>query len=152
MINPKTLISKLFCSPSRNTSGISLLFKYRICSWACGKGRQSISRSIEDARDVAMARANYRCQMTGSTKDLRGHHLFDVSTYPYFAASPWNFFILTEKLHSAYHSFNGGTAKSCTIFGFWIWRYFCKQWWKGYGLASVLMVCVFFFVNQPPNL
>ena len=124
-----------------------LLIKYRLCAWTCGKGRESISRDIEDARDIAMKRANYRCQITGSTEDLRGHHLFDVSTYPYFAASPWNFFVLTDLLHKEYHSFNGGTAKSCTIFGFWVWRYFYKQWWKGWFVSLAIIAVSLYLLN-----
>ena len=149
-INSK--ICELFCSPSRTKSSLILFIKYRVCSWVCGNGRSSIANDIESARDEAMRRAGYRCQITGGKDNLHGHHLFDVSTFPYFAASPWNFFILIERLHTKYHSWNGGTQKPCTIFGFWFWRYFVLQWWKGYSLASAVMACVFYFLSQTPNL
>lgn len=96
-------------------------------------GRKIIAGDIASARLVALKRAKGRCVISGSTEELRGHHLFDVSTYPFWAASPWNFIMITEELHKEFHRFNGGTTKSCTIFHFWYWRYFICQWWIGCG-------------------
>ena len=96
-------------------------------------GRELISGDISAARDVALRRAGYKCEMSGSTEELRGHHYFDVSTFPFLAASPWNFIIITDALHTAFHGWMGGTRVPCTIFHFWYWRYFVCQWWVGYG-------------------
>ena len=90
--------------------------------------------------------------ITGASGNLVGHHLFDVSTYPFWAASSWNFIIMTEELHTEYHSWNGGTRKKCTIFGFWYWRYFVKQLWLGYRaigtLAVAAIVAIYLLAGQ----
>ena len=101
-------------------------------------GRANISKYISAARASAFKEAGYKCAISGKTENIHGHHLFDVSTYPKWAASPWNFFILTSELHDRFHSWMGGTAKSCTIFHFWIWRYFFCQWWKGGGFVLLV--------------
>lgn len=105
-------------------------------------GRSMISDDISAARAIAMRRENGRCQITGSQVGLIGHHLFGVSAFPELAASPWNFFILTSKLHDEFHKWNGGTQKPCTIFHFWVWRYFVLQWWKGYGFSLLSLVVI----------
>ena len=96
-------------------------------------GRANIAKYISAARASAFKEAGYKCAISGKTVNIHGHHLFDVSTYPFWAASPWNFIMITDELHKEFHRWNKGTAKSCTIFHFWYWRYFVLQWWIGYG-------------------
>ncbi len=103
-------------------------------------GRAAIAQDTSDARAVAMRRAGGRCEITGARGVLHGHHLFGVAWFPWLAASPWNIFIMTEELHKSFHAWNGGTAKRCTIFGFWMWRYFHLQWWKGWGAVPAIVV------------
>lgn len=116
---------------------ISVLLQYMF------GGRKAIEDEIAEARRIAMRRAGRRCEISGKSGKLHGHHLWDVSTYPWWAASPWNIIILTESLHGRFHSWNGGTAKPCTVFGFWLWRYFNLQWWKGWGVILLLFYAYF---------
>lgn len=111
-------------------------------------GRKGIRKDTGKALRIALKRAGHKCELTGKKGTLEGHHLWDVSTYPFFAACAWNYIILKKKLHTKFHAWMGGTQKSCTIFHFWLWRYFYQEWWKGYGCIIAIAVIAFLILKD----
>lgn len=90
-------------------------------------GRKAITPAISAARYQAVKRAGGRCELTGEGGDLHGHHLFDVSTFPFFAAMAWNIIMIKPGLHKEFHEWRGGTHVWCTPFHFWWWWHVSKR-------------------------
>lgn len=103
-------------------------------------GRRAIAPAIAAARYQTAKRAGGRCELTGVGGDLDGHHLFDVSTFPWFAAMEWNIIIIDTDLHKAFHSWRGGTAKWCTPVHFYYW------WWIVMRPVRSLLFAAFFVI------
>ncbi len=79
---------------------------------------------INYMKEKALKRDNNTCQVTGIQKNqynryqvnLRVHHLYDESHYPYLAANIDNLITITYKIHDDFHvHFNGGTIYETTI-------------------------------------
>ena len=105
-------------------------------------GREALARDISSARLVALRRAGGKCELTGATGNLHGHHLFGVAWFPWWADKPWNIVIIHEDLHKRFHAWNGGTSVMCTPLGFWRWRnfsYSSRGWW---ALLSLVLSIV----------
>ena len=109
-------------------------------------GRRSIAPAIASARYQAAKRAGGRCELTGVGGDLDGHHLFDVSTFPWFAAMAWNIIMVDSGLHKEFHAWRGGTSKWCTPLHLWYWWHVVKHPVRSWlVLSAVAVVCFVFF-------
>ena len=103
-------------------------------------GRAGISAPITAARYQAAKRSGGRCELTGDGGDLDGHHLFNVSTFPWFAAMSWNIIIMRTDLHKEFHAWRGGTSAWCTPAHFYYW------WWIVKRPVRSLLFALLFFV------
>ena len=104
-------------------------------------GRDALSRDLSSARLVAMRRAGGKCELTGATDNLHGHHLWSVASAPWWADKSWNIVIIHEDLHKRFHAWNGGTHRPCTIFGWWMWRNFSYSS-RGWVILAAVGGCV----------
>lgn len=90
-------------------------------------GRKSLAPGLTRARYLAAKRAGGYCELTGESGDLDGHHLFDVSTFPWFATFAWNIIMISPDLHRDFHEWRGGYQKWCTPFHFWYWWHIVRH-------------------------
>ncbi len=78
-------------------------------------------KRIQAAVDNAKKKANGRCQITGEKKcaadpfNLAVHHVFDQKTYPHLADHADNLLVIKECVHKEFHSWMGGTKKTCDV-------------------------------------
>lgn len=87
---------------------------------------------------LAVIKRNGRvCAITGKGGVVEVHHLFSVSSFPFFAESVWNGVVLSVDEHAAYHSWMGGTSKPTDPLSFWFWAYFVRSW---KGVAYSLLI------------
>lgn len=103
-------------------------------------GRSAIAPAITAARVQAAKRAGGRCELTGVGGRLDGHHLFDVSTFPFFATMARNIIMIDTDLHKEFHSWLGGTKAWCTPIHFYYW------WWIVKRPVRTLLLFVLFFL------
>ena len=108
-------------------------------------GRSAIAPAITAARYQAVKRAGGRCELTGEGGDLDGHHLWDVSTFPWFAAKSWNIIMIKPSLHKEFHAWRGGTHKWCTPFHFWWWWWIAKHPIRTLAFAALFIIATWEF-------
>lgn len=110
-------------------------------------GRKSVRSELYQVKIAAIKRNGRKSFLSGKIEQNEWHHVFDVTTWPIFAASSWNIVCMTKKEHAAYHKWNGGTQSPCNPLTLIYWSYFIWHWWKGWGLL-LLIVIVFYLANQ----
>ncbi|MBD2108935.1 hypothetical protein [Nodosilinea sp. FACHB-13] len=77
-------------------------------------------KEITKAKAAAKKRDKETCQITRSKYgkshkfNLAAHHIYSDRDYPDLAACIDNLITLNEEVHKEFHSWNGGTQKSCT--------------------------------------
>ena len=103
-------------------------------------GRAGLSSPITAARYQAAKRSGGRCELTGDGGDLDGHHLFNVSTFPWFAAMAWNIIIMRTDLHKEFHAWRGGTSAWCTPVHFYYWWWIVKHPVRSLLFAALFLV------------
>ena len=103
-------------------------------------GRNSVVTELAGAKREAMKLHGRKSFISGSTKNIEGHHMFDVARYPLLAFMPWNIVPMTKQEHADYHAWMGGTHVSCTPFSLFVWVFFVKRRWIFWMIASCLVI------------
>lgn len=67
------------------------------------------------ARKTALMRDRYTCVSCGSKRRLEVHHGNGWKWFRRDRFSIWNLFTLCKPCHAAFHKWNGGYRKKCTI-------------------------------------
>ena len=111
-------------------------------------GRRSIAPAIASARYQAAKRAGGRCELTGVDCELDGHHLFDVSTFPFLATFSWNIIMVDSDLHKDFHEWRGGYHKWCTPFHLWYWWYIVRRPIRTMLLAMLFLSATKYFYER----
>ncbi|MEB4589991.1 hypothetical protein VSS37_03275 [Candidatus Thiothrix sp. Deng01] len=75
-------------------------------------------------RKAVMRRCAARSVLSGDTRKLEAHHLFNVASFPVFAGAAWNGVLLTDAEHTSYHKWAG--VRYNTPFDFFLWWSFHK--------------------------
>lgn len=109
-------------------------------------GRKSAEKELSAWRAAALRENGRYSFISGKTSNLEVHHGFDVKTYPMFATSRWNDFVMTKAEHRAFHAWMGGTHVSCTPFHLFFWVYFVKKPWVLFLVLILSFFVCFLFV------
>lgn len=78
-------------------------------------------KRIDTAMDRAKKRDKSQCQVTGVKRDKQNkgininvHHIYDRHHYQHLADCEDNLITLSQEVHNDFHTWNGGSKKSCT--------------------------------------
>ena len=78
-------------------------------------------KRIDTAMDRAKKRDKSQCQITGVKRDKQNkgininvHHIYDQHHYEHLADCEDNLITLSQEVHTDFHTWNGGSQKSCT--------------------------------------
>ena len=110
-------------------------------------GRRAIAPAITSARYQAAKRAGGLCELTGEGGDIDGHHLFNVDTFPWFAAMAWNIVMIDSSLHKEFHAWRGGTKAWCTPFHFYYWWWIAKRPLRTIAFVAIFIIATLEFLK-----
>lgn len=79
------------------------------------------------AKEAAKERDGHKCLSCGSKKRLEVHHGNGWRWFREYRFSLWNLFTLCKPCHTAFHKWNGGFRKKCTIHQFRKWMNIPKK-------------------------
>jgi hypothetical protein len=78
-------------------------------------------KRIDTAMDRAKKRDKSQCQITGVKRDKQNkginitvHHIYDRHQYQHLVDCEDNLITLSQEVHNDFHTWNGGSQKSCT--------------------------------------
>jgi hypothetical protein len=78
-------------------------------------------KRIDNAMDRAKKRDRSQCQITGVKRDKQNkgvnitvHHIYDRHQYQHLVDCEDNLITLSQEVHNDFHTWNGGSQKSCT--------------------------------------
>ena len=108
-------------------------------------GRSALSPGMATARYIASRRAGGLCELSGQVGRLVGHHMFNVSHFPWFATSPWNYIMLRPEIHEDFHRWRGGTSVWCTPMHLWYWWHVVKHPVRTTLLAALFVTATWVF-------
>lgn len=80
-------------------------------------------------------------------KNTEIHHIWDASTYPLLRTWKYNGVVLATHVHKKYHSWNGGTRKPCTWFGFHLFLLLHYPRKSAYFIPFLLLTSILIFLG-----
>ena len=111
-------------------------------------GRSALSPGMAAARYIASRRAGGLCELSGQGGRLVGHHMFNVSTFPWLAVYAWNLIMIKPELHTEFHTWRGGSSVWCTPLHLWYWWHVVKHPARSWAALVVLAVAGFLIYNE----
>ena len=111
-------------------------------------GRSGLTPGLALSRYKASRRAGGLCELSGQGGQLHGHHLFNVSTFPWFSVYAWNLIMIKPELHTEFHAWRGGSSKWCTPLHLYYWWYLVKHPVRSWAVLVAVAVACFLIYKE----